>query len=229
MSKSDLKEQDFRKGIFEALFWWQRSECQYSVELRNAFEKRHEKESVKLFVENSFYKFLTDYSIRRNLRGKGVEPVESFIKECFEENGLMDNLRKKEESVGDIIDKFVDKIKERDFAKGKKGGKRLTSLVAKTAFLFRPDSVPLYDQLAKQALEEIQGVKIKSFSNFLIYFESQKFEWDEAIRRLLKEQSQTMKIFKEFEGIENREDFFVHRTVDKLLWMTGKSMTKIKP
>lgn len=218
-----MKEQDYKKAILEALFWWQRSEYQYSNEFQQAFKKRQNANEVELFVENSYSKFLTDYSIRRNLRGKGNAPVLSFIGECFSRNGLMENLEKSGDK-GEIIDSFINKIKEKDFAKGKKEGKRLTSLVVKTAFLFQPESVPLYDQLAKKSLEKIRKEKINSFSQFLKHFEKQKLEWEEPIRKLLKEQFQFMSIFSEVEIIKNRDDFFVHRTVDKLLWMREKGV-----
>lgn len=217
-----MSDQDFRKATFEALFWWQRSECQYSIELRNAFAKRHEEGKIGAFVESSFSKFLADYSIRRNLRGKGLEPVEKFVEKCFEERGLIENLLSQGDK-GKTIDKFVD-IVEKD--KALSGGQRLTSLIAKTSFLFMPGVIPLYDQLAKKALENIQGIQIPSFSVFLSCFEEQKREWSEPIKRFLKEQSYTMNLFPEFEGIEDREDFFVHRVVDKLLWIKGKSTTQ---
>lgn len=216
-----MSDQDFRKATFEALFWWQRSECQYSIELRNAFVTRHEKGKIESFVESSFSKFLADYSIRRNLKGKGLQPVEAFVKECFASDGLMESLLQQSEK-GLVIEDFISKIKDKDFS----GGQRLTSLIAKTSFLFMPSAIPLYDQLAKKALENIRGIQIPSFSVFLSCFEEQKREWSGPIKRFLKEQSYTMNLFHEFEGIENREDFFVHRVVDKLLWIKGKSTTQ---
>lgn len=218
--------QFYDKAVFETIYLWQNAECKYVETIQNLqISSGIDPKSLE-----SFYKFTNDYSVRRTLTGKGKSPVEAYLKVCNSPNGLFDMMANNSDNLPSIIDKFVEKIRKEPFAAKKdpnSGGKKLISLVSKTAFLRAPKSITMYDSRVVHALNKHKKSKdgnisrIDSYETFYNHFSEAKESYIDKLRQSVTKLLPITNLFPEFKNIENLEDFLVYRSIDKILWFEG--------
>lgn len=203
------------KAILETIFLWQRGECDYYKATRSAFEDRENEDRLVQFAKGEYYSFLNEYKVRRSLVGKGKDPVVKLVKDMFRSDGFAEKVMSFEENQN-IIDDYCETLSQR---KGISSGKRLLSLITKTAFILRPQVIPLFDRYAKESLEDEMNVKITDFAGYYKAFLKYKMACIDSIKKDVEGYNCIFDKFEEFSEFDDIVDFLAHRSIDKILWM----------
>ncbi len=199
-----------KKAIFDSIYHWQNSESRLS-DVLIGFSKSKNIEKYK----DGYSKILVAYSINRNFgKGSTVKKSEELLKFFKKENFFT---KIEDNDFPMVIDEISEKTKT--LFKGNK----LLSLVTKTAFLSRPNVIPLFDDYICKTLGFRYNSREKNgFQSF--YNEYKKFH-DAHIIKFEKEAYEFISLVEKFQ--ETRVigyKFFAHRAIDKYLWITGKNM-----
>lgn len=211
MEKNELVD----KAILETIFLWQRSEYKYYKAIQLAYKKRSDDESLIRFAENEYYNFLNDYGVRRSLPGTGKNPVRMLVFDMFKENGFAEKVKRFEANPS-IIDDYCTELSKK---KNISGGKKLLSLITKTAFILRPNVIPLFDRYAKESLKQQTQREIKDFKSYYEAFKEFKKMNIELVSSKVESYDFIFNNFKEFSAFNNIKGFISHRSIDKILWM----------
>ncbi len=203
------------KAILESLYLWQNSEWKYYKAIQEAFENRSKEASLVQFAEQDYYRFLKEYKIRRSLPGKGTPPVVELVKDLFKNGGFAERVMQFADNQG-VIDDYCEELSENEEISG---GKKLLSLITKTAFLLKPKVIPLFDKYAKESLKQETKIKITNFETFYRAFQQYKKGNIEFVRENVKRYDCVFSSFDELSEFENNREFIAHRTIDKILWM----------
>lgn len=209
------KDKFIDKVLFETIYHWQKSEYKYFQSIQTAFDNRSDEKLLIKFAEREYYEFLNDYGIRRSLQGKGKKPVVNLVIDIFKENGFAESLKDFEDNQ-ELIDNYCEEL---SCKKEISGGRKLLSLITKTAFILKPDTIPLYDNYAKKSLiKNDKSLKISNFKSFFIAFKKYKESNIVSIRSRVDGFKSVYEKFDEFK-MENINEFIAHRSIDKMLWM----------
>jgi hypothetical protein len=210
------KDKLIDKAILETIFHWQRSEYKYYKAIQIAFDNRLDKQLLTQFSEIEYYEFLTSFNVRRSLPGKEKLPVTRLTIDMFKKNGFAEKV-KEFESNPNIIDKYCEELSKK---KEISGGKRLLSLITKTAFILKPNIIPLYDNYAKNSLKKNnKSIKITDFKSYFIAFKNYKASNIDLVRSKVVGYNFIFEKFDEFKAFEDIHEFIAHRSIDKILWM----------
>lgn len=208
-----IEDTIIRKAIFEAIYSWQRSEYMYSNDMNFAYNNRFDNALVKSYAENSFAKFLSDFSVRRNISGHGTRPVITFISFCYMKNGFLECISV--DNFSTVIDSYSNTLKETEMT----NKKHSISLLSKTAFLLYPDRIPLYDSRAIKSIQKLHSCKINTYKEFSDKFTITRNLLSDRILYLFNDIRNICNHFDEFSEINDLNSFIIQRTTDKLLWL----------
>lgn len=153
--------------------------------------------------KGSFYSFLIEYKIVRNLKGGQIhrllEETTNFIKLCDNSD----------------VDAFALKLSQTDFT----GNKVVASLASKILFLNNPCLIIPMDSRARRALGQKANkydIYNQNLTNFINRNENIVTEMLDYVQPMISV------IEKDFPLLGNKELIAKNRIIDKLLWTTGK-------
>ena len=147
-----IEPQKVRNATLEAIYAWNRTEGYYYSYFSRLDELHKNPEVFAFFTTKIFEGFLSDYSIRRNIKS-GHENVDLFLKHIIE-YGFIESVQNGDKSS---VDNISEKLKNEKEVTNKK---ETRSLLSKIAFLINPEEFSLLDSLAKKSLWKlIKGKK----------------------------------------------------------------------
>lgn len=171
-------------------------------------EKQIQESSLLTTNKISFYSFLKEFRIIRNIeKGKSNDLIEFTIKFINENNS-------------NEVDKFAECLKSES---GLTRDKKTVSLASKIMFLNNPlENFPM-DQLVRKSL----GLKSNIYKDYMNEVNNFKDIYSNVIDDCMDSSVKFIKVIEndyELKGIEKINEISRNRIIDKLLWTIGKKI-----
>lgn len=237
-----LKDEIFKKAIFETIRLWCTSEYNYSSEFKKAMNLFNNEEkwiSDDNEEFNSFSKlytnFLSDYSIARTRKAdKQIDLIKLIFKSLSEDIKCIDDIahKIKENKFSSIPETKIEAILP-------------LSLVSKSAFLAFPKKFVLLDNRGKKSLKAIFpkstiNTYMEYFNLFDIFKEDCNEQGKKIISEFLQENNNILSNYYNkycnYFGMNSKSleilddiDFLYHRSLDKYLWYYFELLYPKKP
>lgn len=214
-----IEPTDLRNATLEAIYAWNRTEGYYYSYFSRLDELHKKPEVFEFFTTKIFEVFLSDYSIRRNIKS-GYKNVDFFLQSLID-YGFVESVKN-----GDIesIDDISSKLKNEKEVTNKK---ETRSLLSKVAFLINPDDFSLLDNLAKRSLwgliknkKNCLRKELDSYTNFIE--QTNLLTDDDLNNKIIKEQMVILEDFKDtkaYSFFSENKPAFERRIIDKYLWL----------
>lgn len=201
---------------FYVYYFWQFHENKYNKYFTKLEKIVSDKYQSEFFTNVIFKKFLSDFSIRRNLK-KGDETLKNFLY-VLHANNFIKEVEKGNTEIIESINEFIKN--ETDLS----NGRSIISLLSKLASMINPRDFSLLDRYSKQELKELHnkiGVKVKneSLGNYNDYIKMIDLVIDNN-KKVISEvynNNDTWKLEIAHEFFKNNESAFNRRLLDKYL------------
>lgn len=201
---------------FYVYYFWQFHENKYNQYFTKLEKIVSDKYQLEFFINVIFKEFLSDFSIRRNLK-KGDDTLKFFLNELRTKNFF----KEVEKGNTEVIESFNEFIKnETDLS----NGRSIISLLSKFASMINPRDFSLLDRYSKQSLKNLNNeveIKIKNESlgnyNEYIIMINTTIENNKKIISEVYNKNDTWKLEIAHEFFTKNESAFNRRLLDKYL------------